>query len=96
MFVYNSLLEAHLSGNTAIPLNEYSERLMKMKKINKKTRRTYIEEEFKVKLLINTHNVKILIKLTRCFGKERQPILFFLQNKDKHKAAICLLLKYNE
>ena len=51
MFVYNSLLEAHLSGDTAIPLNEYSERLMRLKKINKKTRHTNIEEEFKVKIV---------------------------------------------
>ncbi|XP_022097112.1 uncharacterized protein LOC110982770 isoform X2 [Acanthaster planci] len=46
VFIYSALLEAHVGGDTRIPVKHFIERFAKLKKINPKTRRRYIDEEF--------------------------------------------------
>ncbi|XP_033097034.1 receptor-type tyrosine-protein phosphatase epsilon-like [Anneissia japonica] len=48
VFIYDALLEYCLCGDTAFNTSNFQTRLSQLKRLNPQTKRTYIEEEFKV------------------------------------------------
>ncbi|XP_038068717.1 receptor-type tyrosine-protein phosphatase kappa-like [Patiria miniata] len=83
-FIYAALLEGHLSGDTRMPLRYFIERFAKLRKINPKTRRRYVEEQYKA-----------LNQITPPPDKEAYGAATLPENADKNRFEDALPLERN-